>query len=252
VLPYVEPPVLRLGGVAVPAFAPLVVAGALVGFELVVRRAPRYGIERSRAAVWAAWTLFLGFFVSHVFAEAAYHPERVRADPLVLLWFWGSMSSLGGMLGGTLAAAAFAWARRMPAREVWAFVDLISFAAPFGWTFGRLGCALAHDHPGIPSTHPLAVAFPDGPRFDLGLLELPLHVGLAVAFALLGRRSRPVGLYTGLYWSVYAPVRFGLDFLRVDETLYLGLTPAQFACALAGVAGVSVLARLARGARSSR
>ena len=36
---------------------------------------------------------------------------------------------------------------------------------------GRFGCALQHDHLGIPSTYFLAVRFPGGPRFDLGLLR---------------------------------------------------------------------------------
>lgn len=251
-IPYVEEPVLRVGSAGIPAFHFLTTAAAIVGFEIVVRRAPRYGIDRATAATAAAWTLFLGFFLSHVFAEAAYHPERVRENPLLLLVFWGSMSSLGGMLGGVFGGALVMWRKTMSLRHVWAYVDLLCFAAPFGWIFGRAGCALAHDHPGIPSTHFLAVAFPDGPRFDLGLLELFLHVALASAFTLLSRRTLPVGFFTGLYWTIYGPVRFGLDFLRVGETLYCGLTPAQLACAGAGLAGVSILAGLSRRARSSR
>ncbi len=225
-IPYVEEPVFRVGSIGIPAFHFFTVGAAIVGFEIGVRRAPRYGIDRATAATVGAWTLFLGFLASHVFAEAAHHPERVRESPLLLLTFWGSMSSLGGMLGGIFGGAFVMWRKSKSLRHVWAYADLLCFTAPFGWIFGRAGCALAHDHPGIRSTHFLAVAFPDGPRFDLGLLELLLHIALASAFTLLSRRTLPVGFFTGFYWAIYGPVRFGLDFLRVGETLYL---PIQLA-----------------------
>jgi phosphatidylglycerol:prolipoprotein diacylglycerol transferase len=245
VIPYVENPVLQLGPVAIPAFPITVILAAWLGFEIVVRRAPATGIERFEAAKLGALTLFVGFVVSHVFAELAYHPERVRESPAVLLYFWGSMSSLGGMLGGALGAALWLWRRGSGWRRTLGFVDLLHFAAPFGWIFGRLGCALAHDHLGVASTHGLAVRFPGGPpfhgpRFDLGLLELFVHVAIAGLFAGLGRRPRPVGFYVGLFWLLYGPTRFGLDFLRIRETHYLGLTPAQYACALA-TAGAGLL-----------
>jgi hypothetical protein len=74
-------------------------------------------------------------------------------------------------------------------------------------------------------------------RFDLGLIECVLTIPLAIAFHFLWRqRPRFWGFYAGWMSVVYAPVRFGLDFLRVGpgdrlpaDERYLGLTPAQWA-----------------------
>jgi phosphatidylglycerol:prolipoprotein diacylglycerol transferase len=246
VIPYLEPPILRVGAVEVPAFWILLVAAVLLGFELVVRRAESVGLDRALAAQLGAWTLAFAFLGSHVFSELAYYPEAVREQPLTLLWFWGSMSSLGGMAGGIAGAALAARRRRMSARDLLRFLDLVAFAAPFGWTLGRLGCALAHDHPGIPSTHWLAVRFREGPRFDLGLLECLVFVAISGTFVWLARRPRPAGLYLGLFFAVYGPTRFALDYLRVDEARYLGWTPGQWAIVAAGVGAVSMLAMSVR------
>jgi phosphatidylglycerol:prolipoprotein diacylglycerol transferase len=252
VIPYVEPPVLRLGVVEVPAFWILLLAAVLAGFELVVRRAESVSLDRAAVAQLGAWTLLFAFVGSHVFSELAYYPAAVKEQPLTLLWFWGSMSSLGGMAGGVAGAALVARRRRMSTSELLRFLDLVAFAAPFGWALGRLGCALAHDHPGIASTHWLAVRFPDGPRFDLGLLECFLFIAISGAFALLARRPRPTGFYLGLFFATYGPARFALDFLRVDEASYFGWTPGQWASAFAAVAGVSILSRSLRASRRDR
>jgi phosphatidylglycerol:prolipoprotein diacylglycerol transferase len=106
---------------------------------------------------------------------------------------------------------------------------------------GRLGCALQHDHPGVSSTHWLAVRFPDGPRFDLGLLEFLYVSVVAGLFAWLDRRPRPDGFYIGLFFAVYGPVRFAMDVLRVGEARYAGWTPGQYLSILATFAGVGVL-----------
>jgi phosphatidylglycerol:prolipoprotein diacylglycerol transferase len=52
----------------------------------------------------------------------------------------------------------------------------------------------------------------------------------------------------GLFATMYAPVRFGLDFLRARDVAlpderYAGLTPAQWACIACLATGVWLLTR---------
>jgi phosphatidylglycerol:prolipoprotein diacylglycerol transferase len=102
---------------------------------------------------------------------------------------------------------------------------------------------VAHDHPGLASDAWFAVQYPGGGRFDLGLYEMLLTIPLALAFLWLRRKPRPWGFYVGAIAIAYAPVRFALDFLRVEAPIaesgglvaavdprYAGLTPAQWAC----------------------
>ncbi|MEO7520971.1 MAG: hypothetical protein ABIW79_04060, partial [Gemmatimonas sp.] len=64
---------------------------------------------------------------------------------------------------------------------------------------------------------------------DLGWYEF-LFLSLVVVplFQLWQRRNKPGGFYLIAFPLVYLPVRFGLDFLRISDVRYAGLTPAQW------------------------
>jgi phosphatidylglycerol:prolipoprotein diacylglycerol transferase len=246
--PYVEQPSLQIGSYTLYFFQVAVCAAVITGYEIVVRRAPRLGLDGEEVASMLAWVILWGFVGSHVFDTVAYYPERILEDPLVLLKIWGSMSSFGGMMAGMAAAVIVARRRGWTGRQVLALADGIGFGFPFAWIFGRLGCALAHDHLGVASDHWLAVRFPDGPRFDLGLLELLYTIPIAGLFFWLDRRPRPNGFFLGLFLTLYGPVRFTLDTLRTGDARYLGWTPGQYVAILATLAGLALLiAALRRG-----
>jgi phosphatidylglycerol:prolipoprotein diacylglycerol transferase len=160
----------------------------------------------------------------------------------VLFEVWGSLSSFGGIFGGVAAALVVMRRRGLDGATMLAHLDNVAFAFPFAWIFGRSACALRHDHPGVASDHFLAVAFPDGPRFDLGLLELIPTLTIAGLFLLLDRRTRPVPLFLGLFFTLYGPPRFFLDTLRVADARYLGWTPGQYLCVVVTLIGIGALA----------
>jgi phosphatidylglycerol:prolipoprotein diacylglycerol transferase len=241
VLPYVEHPTLEVGSYSLTAFRVLVLAAIVTQFQIVTRRAPRFGITRDVAASLIAWAIVLGLIGAHVFDVLAYFPERLRENPLELFRFWGSLSSTGGMAGGLLGLYVVARRRGLSREQMLSFFDCCMFALPFTLALGRLGCGLQHDHPGVSSEHFLAVAFPDGGRFDLGLLEFFMVSGVAALFLLLDRWPRPGGFYAGLFFALYGPGRFALDFLRIDDARYASLTPAQFLMIGASVGGIGVL-----------
>lgn len=240
-VPYVPEPVLTLGPVSISAYAILVCIAIVVGMELVVRRAPRCGITRESASSLVGWTILWGFVGAHVFEVLAYQPQLLREDPLEILRIWTRWSSFGGIVTGIVAALVVMRRRGMSSLERLRFLDLVAFAFPFAWLFGRAGCALRHDHLGVGSVHWLAVSFPDGARFDLGLLELLYTLPVAALFAWLGRRERPAGFFVGLFFVLYGPMRFFLDTLRTGDARYLGWTPAQYLCLLTTLGGSALL-----------
>ena len=249
-LPYVEHPTLEIGSYTLGAFGVLVIAAVVVEFQIVVRRAPKHGIDLATAGSLAAWAIGLGLVSAHVFDVLLYFPEKLRDDPVELLRVWSGFSSTGGMLGGIAGLAIVARRRGLPAETLARFLDCTMFALPFTLAVGRLGCALQHDHLGRASAHWLAVAFPDGPRFDLGLLEFLWTAAMAAGFLALDRRPRPTGFWVGLFFALYGPARFAMDALRTGDARYLGWTPAQYLMLGATLAGCAVLwAVLRRGAR---
>src|SRR5882724_12377440 len=92
------------------------------------------------------------------------------ADPTVVFRRPG-IRSIGGLAGGLIGVAVYARIRRLSFPEAYRMLEIITFCLPFPWVFGRLGCFLMHDHRGEFTTNWIAVQFPEGPRYDLGLIE---------------------------------------------------------------------------------
>jgi phosphatidylglycerol:prolipoprotein diacylglycerol transferase len=218
--------------ISIKPFGALVATGIYLGAYLAVRQGKRLGMDE-RALVslifWAVGTAFVG---AHVLDLVFYYPDKLLADPLSLLRLWDGLSSFGGFCGAI--AGALLWKLRYK-QLVIPYIDVIGSAFPTSWVFGRLGCSIAHDHPGSRSQLWFAVQYPSGGRFDLGLYEMLLTIPLAVTFLVLRRKPRPWGFYTGVACVAYAPTRFALDFLRAKDVSsadprYGGFTPAQWAC----------------------
>lgn len=269
-IPYIHVEVLRIGPLPLQPFGILVATGVAIGIWLSVRRARQLGVHARELHSFITWILLPGFIGGHVFDSIFYHPQEVMQHPETLVFFWYGLSSFGGFLGALLGA--FAWkyyegrevatlgsrfyvvrpVRRPKSASILPLADVIMSVFPVAWIFGRTGCAIVHDHPGARASRDswLAVAYGPGPvdrfgfiefrhgvepRYDLGLLEMMFTVVLATGFALTWRRGRASGWYVVAACTLYAPVRFALDFLRVEDAeggdaRYAGLTPAQWAC----------------------
>jgi phosphatidylglycerol:prolipoprotein diacylglycerol transferase len=240
-------------------FGMLVATGVYLGAYLTLRRARRLGLDERVMSSFIAWVVGVGFVGGHVFDELFYYPQRLLDDPWSLLRLWDGLSSFGGFTGAVIGMLIWRARNRVP---VLPYADNVISMLPVGWVFGRAGCSIAHDHPGLRSEAWLAVQYPGGGRFDLGLLELLLTIPLALTFLWLARKPRPWGFFSALACVSYAPVRFGLDFLREHDAVagdlhgaidprYFGLTPAQWECfallALGLVLARHVLVARARG-----
>jgi phosphatidylglycerol:prolipoprotein diacylglycerol transferase len=251
VLPYFEVHEIPIGGGrSVAAFGVLVAVGVACGILFAQRRARVLGIAEGEINVAMAWALVAGFAGSHLVVLAT-EPDAFAHGAWSLGAFWSGMSSFGGFFGALVGLAIYFRRRRNWLVEA----DILVQALVVGWVFGRLGCALVHDHVGTRSTFPLAVRFPDGPRHDLGLYEL-LYTALVLlpAVVILNRRPRPPGTTIWVIALLYAPARFVGDFLRhtdlpTPDARYLGLTPAQYACAVLAALGLVLAGRRSPRAR---
>jgi phosphatidylglycerol:prolipoprotein diacylglycerol transferase len=246
VIPYFKQPTLHLGPITIHAFGVLVAIGILLAFRIIRARAPRVGLDPVLAERLAMRMVIIGFIVAHVFDRIAYYPQDVLARPLSLLYIWESISSFGGFIGATAVAIWFVRSRRDGSG--WRYLDLIAYAFPFAWVFGRFGCAVAFDHPGFETSFFLAQRFSDGVvRHNLGLDEAIYTIPLvALFYGLGGTLNRPPGFFVGLLALVYAPARFLLDFLRYDDARYFGLTPGQYGSIALVAVGLLILRRARR------
>jgi len=262
-VPYFPPPRLHLfGPVYIYGFGTLVAAAVIVGWWMSTARCRRKGLDADFFQDLLMYVFVAGFVVAHLFSVLAYFPKEAAANPLLLFKFWENISSFGGMAGGLLGFWLFFRIRGKGTgfRDRLAYLDVIAYAFPFAWTVGRLGCTVAHDHPGTVTSFPLAISLdtagareyilsvyqaagrlselPPAPQLgklgfhDLGWYEFLFSLFVMVpVFLLLDRKERKPGFYLLAFLLIYAPARFLLDFLRLADATYFGLTPGQYAAA---------------------
>ena len=214
--------------------------------------------------------------------------------PILLLKVWSGISSYGGFIGGTAGFAFYVWWKRLPARlmadvaimgllpafsigrigctvvsdHIGAMVDATKWYAGLAMdypitympnspthidvreTLGPI-VELARDN-GLEkagATHLLA--------WNLGLIELLWLIPVNVLILWLGFRSSKrlnAGFLVVLTAVLYAPVRFGLDFLRPEETdpRYWGLTFAQWSSFLAFGAAAYVATQILKSGKAAK
>lgn len=238
-IPYIDVSNLQVGGARVHLFGVLMAIAVIVGHLTLVRRARERGIGPPREVeAFAVVTVGAGMLVAYL--EGAIRGGGVGSSAVA----GGDLSSMKGFAAAAIAGGVFLRARRLDGRR---FADLAAYALPFAWFFARLGCALAHDHLGRPSSSWLAVRFPSGPRLDMGLLEWLLTPFLIALVIATGRKSDRPGAVAGALSVVYAIARFLLDFLRADDLgprsdpRLSGLTAAQWGSGALLLVGISLL-----------
>jgi len=228
-LPYVEWKTIALGPLTLQVWGLFAAIGVISGTWFAIREAKRKGLDAAKIESLALWTVLLAFLGARAFHVAFYEPGYYLAHPLEVFSVWkGGLSSFGGFFG---AAAAFAWKGRALGLPFLKTADVLSPAALLGLGCGRIGCFLIHDHPGTFAHgigERLAVRYPDGARYDLGLMLFALDFVLLGAILLAKGRMKKDG--DTLVWILiaYGPARFALDFLRAVDIRYLGLTPGQY------------------------
>jgi len=256
-LPYYHIPTFNVGPVPVDPWATLVCIGFIVGMEVTRARGLKLGLEVRDIVDGLVVTVGMGFLVGHLVHVLAYHPDDLAKDGWIVLFkVWGGFSSFGGFLGALIGAPLFYTLIRK--RPFWVHADTLMFGFPFGWVFGRAGCASVHDHVGRPTDFFLAVNFPGwGPRHELGLDEALYTLLILAVFWVVSRKVGPgegrapykPGIFLALWCLMYGPFRFFLDFLRNTDlenadVRYAGFTPAQYGCLLLTGAGVWIALRL--------
>ena len=246
-IPWFELPSLSLGPFTIQSFGVLSALGILLATILMSRAARELGKDPQVPVDFAVVGVIAGVVGGHLVHLLAYHPEELR-EPWRIVMLWQGLSSMGGLLGGVIAAVVWFRVKRIRFAD---YADAFALGLAPGWGVARIGCFTVHDHPGVLTSFPLAVQFPDGPRHDLGLYEAIVLLALGAVLWILHRRDRLRGGLLPLLALVYGIARFLLDFLRARDVPYadarhLGLTFAQYTAVALVVWGAAGLVRVGR------
>ena len=226
-IPYIHSEVYHLFGFQLRTWGTLIAIAYMVGTWMAWRRAKARGLQPDRVLDMAFWIFIAAFIGARLFHVLFYEPQYYWQHPLEAFDLrQPGYAIYGGFIGA--AAAFFAYTKRQSLKAL-EYADVLIWGLPLGCGIGRIGCFLIHDHPGTLTHFVLGVKYPDGSiRHDLGLYLSLVGFATALLFLWLNRKQRAPGFWFGTYMIIEGVVRFLLDFLRVVDVRYVGLTPAQY------------------------
>jgi phosphatidylglycerol:prolipoprotein diacylglycerol transferase len=232
-LPFYEIPPLEIGPLKFYPFGFLVGMAIIFGSHIASRRAKLDGLDEQVMAELALWAVIPGMIGAHLYSAIFYFPERLLEDPLYIIKIWDGISSFGGFLGG--AAGVIYYLKRKSKVDIWAYGDGVVWGLTYGFFFGRMGCAVAYDHPGKFTDFFLGMDYPGhgsisaGARHNLGLYEMLWILGMIGILHMFWNKDRFAGWTIALVLLMYTPARFLFDFFRVADKTYYGFTPGHLA-----------------------
>ncbi len=214
-----HPILVRTPFFTIYTFGLLLAAAYLSALYWVVRSARRQGLDGELFMSLGTWAI-----VGAIVGAKALLFIRSHDESTSLLSSAGDF--YGGFIGGLIASAIFFL--RHPRLSVWRAADICAPAIALGQAIGRIGCFMAGDDYGRPTTVPWGVTFTNPDAADIGGVPLgvKLHpvqlyesiVCLAL-FAILvwfERRRHRDGDVIITYTVLYAIARFILEFFRGD------------------------------------
>ncbi|KKW32445.1 MAG: Prolipoprotein diacylglyceryl transferase [Candidatus Uhrbacteria bacterium GW2011_GWA2_52_8d] len=244
-LPYFAIEHIALGPFTIHVWGLMVALGLLAGAGSAAALARRRNLDPK--VIWDAtvWIILGAFVGARLFHVLFYEPTFFFSHPGEIIAFWnGGLSLTGGLIGGIVVGM---WTLRKHHVDLLAYADVLAFGLPLGTFIGRIGCFLAHLHPGKSTNFFLGVLYPDGVvRHDLGLYLSLDGLFLFLIFLMILRHRSSTGSFIIGYLLWYGLSRFLLDFLRatdgaIVDTRYFWLTPAQYFSLLLFSAGLIAL-----------
>ncbi len=238
-------------------FGVLLAAAYLTALWWLVRTGRREGLNPDTLTSLGFWAIFGAILGAKLLMVVRALPDYL-AQPAELFsrsFLTSAGDFYGGFIGGVVASVIFF--KLNPSLSFWPLADLCAPAIALGQGIGRIGCLMAGDDYGSPTSLPWAVTFTDPEAATIGgaPLGIPLHpVQLyesLVCFALFGllvwlaRRKTFDGQILIAYSVIYAIGRFVIEYFRGDADrgfVFGGLfSTSQFIAILIVIAAIAVL-----------
>jgi phosphatidylglycerol:prolipoprotein diacylglycerol transferase len=238
-----DPVAFSLGGLTVHWYGLLIVLAGMLGFFVALKISRWYDIDKEVFFDLVFYAI-IGAIVGARLYYVIYAWEFYKDNLLDIFKLWeGGLAIHGVILGGV---AVFVWYARKKKLSFWTLADVAVVGLAIGQAFGRWGNYFNQEIFGRPTELPWGIPISVTKRpFDFleysyfhptFLYESLLMIAVAgVLFGLHYLRKKknaswlPQGSIFLVYLMLYAVIRFGMEFLRLDYSLdFLGLRWAQW------------------------
>ena len=247
-----HPKLLELGQVALHTYGFLLAIAFIAGILVTSRNARKEGINPD--SVWNLGLVILcatlvGAKLLMLITNLSYYVSNPRE-----IFSLSTLRSAGVFYGGLLLAlGTAAWYMRKRRLPAWRVADCAAPGIALGQAIGRIGCLMAGCCYGTTADVPWAICFTDTYAAEnMGTpLNIPLHpvqiyesAGALVIFGYLAwrlLRRHMTGQIILEYLTLYAVLRFAVEFFRADERgdVFNGLlSTSQFIAIITLVAAI--------------
>lgn len=161
----------------------------------------------------------IGARVWHVITDFHLYQENIKSA----FYIWnGGVSILGALLGGVLTL--WWWLKRTRQQSILTILlDALAISLPFSQAVGRFGNYFNQELFGIETTLPWAIELSGTSRHPLFAYEAVLMLVLGWWLWLNAKKLNfGKGWIFSLYLISYGWIRFWLDFLRAQKTMFAG------------------------------
>ncbi|MHB0878563.1 MAG: prolipoprotein diacylglyceryl transferase [Anaerolineae bacterium] len=238
----IDPVIVSFGHLALRWYGIIVAAAMVLGIEVALHEAKRRGADVARLSGTSLWIVGAGLVGARLAHVLDHWDHGYARQPLQALAVWqGGLAIWGGVIGGLLALAVYAWRSK---ERLGLLADVAAPGVALASGLGRVACLITGDAVGRPTGGPLGIAYTNPgtmvPRLGVYYVPTPLYelVMNTAIFAILWRLRRrrlPEGALALVYLTLYAAGRVVVTYWSGYRIAALGLNQAQ-------IIGLAVLA----------
>ncbi|MBO7332253.1 MAG: prolipoprotein diacylglyceryl transferase [Alphaproteobacteria bacterium] len=239
--PDISPIAFSFGFIVVRWYALAYIFGILLAWGLVTKMRQQEDFFSTKQlddfVAYAVISILLGGRLGYVLF---YHFSHYLQHPLEILFLWqGGMSFHGALLAFIGMLIWFCKKEKLPFLK---FSDMIATVAPVGLFLGRLANFVNGELYGRATSVPWGIRFPSGGEiarhpsqlYEACLEGFFLFILLNLLWWKFPKIREKQGFFSGLFLSVYAIVRFGIEYFREPDAqigfIFSVLTMGQILC----------------------
>lgn len=175
--------------------------------------------------IYLAVGIILG---SRLFEILFYNLNYYLTNPSEIIAVWhGGLSFHGGLAGALIASWIFHKKYKIPFLNL---ADITIISASLALALGRVGNFINAELYGYVTNLPWCVNFPgiEGCRHPTQIYESLAYLTIFLILFNLRKKEPQKGHYFAIFLILYSVIRFLIEFLKVPEAMFLGLTMGQF------------------------
>lgn len=213
------PIIFSIGGLNIYTHGLMMALGAIFGGFIIWYLAKKERLATKFLFDVLIYSLLAGIIGSRIVYVILYYYQFSNWHEMFFLWY-GGLVSYGGIFFGFLAAALVL--KRFH-QNILQWFDIGIIGLFLGWAFGRVGCLLAGDVPGMISSSKIAIRGQIPVSLFEAIWSLVLAAGLLYLFFakkdFLAKFNDGLLFFLGL--AGYALGRFVIDFYRQESIFFL-------------------------------